>query len=378
MPDRTPNVGAHVSIAKENLQRLFDVLRKEGYTLVGPTLGEGAIVYDEIETVVDLPIGWTAAQEAGTYRLERRDDEVDSLKATCFGYAVGPHSWKKFLFPPTLKLVSVERRNGSFAVTPLAEPPPQYAFIGVRACELHAIRIQDRIFLEGLYQEPSYKARRQHAFILAVNCTAPGGTCFCTSMRTGPEVSTGFDLALTELDDIFVVKVGSEMGAFVMSGVDWRPAGAFELQTARQALTDAEKRMGRQMDTSDLPNLLYQNLEHPRWDQVAQRCLSCTNCTQVCPTCFCSDVLEVSDLHGQQAERVRVWDSCFNLSFSHVHGGNIRPHTRSRYRQWLTHKLAAWIDQFGTSGCVGCGRCITWCPVGIDITEEVNAIRTED
>jgi Fe-S oxidoreductase len=154
-------------------------------------------------------------------------------------------------------------------------------------------------------------------------------------------------------------------------------AGAFELQTARHALAEAEKHMGRRLDTSDLPNLLYEHLEDSCWDKVAARCLSCANCTQVCPTCFCSDVVEVSDLLGQKSERIRRWDSCFNLDFSHVHGGNIRPGTRSRYRQWLTHKLASWIDQFGVSGCVGCGRCITWCPVGIDLTAEVEAIRKE-
>ncbi len=271
----------------------------------------------------------------------------------------------------------MERRNGAFSVVANAEAGPQYAFIGVRACDLQAINIQDRIFLNGPYQDLHYKARRQAAFVLAVNCTEPGGTCFCASMGTGPRVSPGFDLALTELEEVFILEVGSELGRQVLGNVDWRPAGAFELQAARRALSEAEKRMGRQMDISDLPNLLYQNLDHPRWNQVGQRCLSCTNCTQVCPTCFCNDIVEVSDLQGRTSERVRVWDSCFSLDFSHVHGGNIRPTTRSRYRQWLTHKLASWIDQFGTSGCVGCGRCITWCPVGIDITAEVEAIRRE-
>ena len=371
MTDTAPMLGAYVSIPKEDLQGIFDALRGMGYTLVGPTLGEGAIIYDEIEGVDDLPIGWGDEQEAGTYRLRRRDD------GAYFGYVVGPHSWKKYLYPPVMTLFSVERRNGTFKLAAPSEETPRYAFIGVRACELQAIAVQDRVFLGGPYQEPHYKARRQGAFILAVNCTEPGGTCFCASMRTGPRVGPGFDLALTELEEVFLVEVGSEVGRQVLAGLDWRPAGAFELQAARQAMAEAEQRMGRRMETSDLPNLLYQNLEHPRWDEVAQRCLSCTNCTQVCPTCFCSDVVEVSDLTGQKTGRVRVWDSCFSLEFSHVHGGNIRPATRSRYRQWLTHKLASWIDQFGVSGCVGCGRCITWCPVGIDITEEVNAIRTE-
>ncbi len=371
MPDLTPNIGAYISMNKENLQLILDVLKASGYTLVGPTLGDAAIIYDEIESMQDLPVGWTDVQEAGSYRLERRQDNA------YFGYVVGPQSWKKYLFPPKHTLLTVQRQNGSFEAKCNDTEPPQYAFIGMRSCELKAIEIQDKVFLGGPYQDTDYKTRRQKAFVLAVNCTEPGGTCFCASMDAGPRVGPGFDLALTELDDLFVLEIGSEMGRQVIAQVPWRPTGAFELQSARQAMADAEKQMGRTMDTSDLPNLLYQNLEHNHWDELAQRCLSCANCTQVCPTCFCSDVQDVSDLTGQKFDRVRVWDSCFTLDFSHVHGGNIRPQTRSRYRQWMTHKLASWIDQFGTTGCVGCGRCITWCPVGIDITEEISAIRAE-
>jgi sulfhydrogenase subunit beta (sulfur reductase) len=133
--------------------------------------------------------------------------------------------------------------------------------------------------------------------------------------------------------------------------------------------------MGRQMDTNGLKELLQGNPTHKQWDDVAARCLTCANCTMVCPTCFCTTVEDHTDLTGQTAERVRRWDSCFTLDFSYIHGGSVRTETKSRYRQWMTHKLASWIDQFGTSGCVGCGRCITWCPVGIDITAEVAAIR---
>jgi len=371
MPETIPYIGAYLSIAKEDLQRVFDALRSSGYTLVGPTRDDAAIVIGPLEQVTDLPIGWTQEQDAGSYRLRHRDDQA------YFGYVVGPHSWKRYLFPPKLTLFSVERQDRSFSVMSDPDNAPAYAFVGVRACDLQAIAVQDRVFLGDSHQDPTYRARRRKAFILAVNCTEPSKTCFCASVHTGPRVSSGFDLALTELEDAFVVEVGSEMGRQIMVHVPWRPAGAFELQAARQALAEAERHMGRELETSDLPILLYRNLDHPRWDQVAQRCLSCGNCTLVCPTCFCSDVVDVSDLSGARAERVRVWDSCFSLDFSHVHGGNIRPTTRSRYRQWLTHKLASWIDQFGTLGCVGCGRCITWCPVGIDITAEIHAIRTE-
>jgi sulfhydrogenase subunit beta (sulfur reductase) len=147
------------------------------------------------------------------------------------------------------------------------------------------------------------------------------------------------------------------------------------LGRATQAVQRAERQIVRQLRTDDLPKMLYDNLDHRRWDEVAARCLSCANCTQVCPTCFCTTVEDTSNLKGTAAERTRVWDSCFVLDFSHVHGGNIRPSIRSRYRQWLTHKLGSWFDQFGILGCVGCGRCITWCPVGIDLTEEVKALR---
>ncbi len=360
--------GKQIVIAKSDLQQIFEALGAAGYTIIGPTIYQEAIVYEEINRVDDLPIGWTDEQGPGHYRLRPRDD------GRFFGYGVGPNSWKKFLYPSRLTLFGTGR-NGDGFVTDSEQVIPQYAFIGARACELAAIARQDRIFLEGAIQEPHYRARRERAFILAVNCTEPGATCFCQSMGVGPVNETGFDLALTELDDTFLIAVGSEVGADMLTGCAWWPAGAFELDKARRCLDESKKKMGRVMETADLPGLLYDNLEHPRWDETAERCLSCMNCTMVCPTCFCIDVQDVSDLTGEQTERVRLWDSCFNPDFSYVYGGNIRPTIRARYRQWLSHKLASWIDQFGDSGCVGCGRCITWCPVGIDLTEEIAVIR---
>jgi|Deesub1362B_J571_1020462.scaffolds.fasta_scaffold01336_2 ferredoxin len=371
MANTAPNIGSQICISKDYLQPIFEALRKRNYRLIGPTLGEGAIVLDEIQETWDLPMGWTDQQQPGTYRLAQREDR------SLFGYVVGPHSWKRYLYPPVQELLEVERRKDGISAQPIPQDVTRYAFIGVRPCDLSAIAIQDRVFMGGPHQDPHYRARRREVFILAVNCTRPGGTCFCVSLHTGPKAAAGFDLSLTELEDVLLVEIGSEMGKEAISAVSWRPAGAFELQAARQLLAEAENHMGRKLDTHHLPDLLYQNLEHRRWDLLDKRCLSCGNCTQVCPTCFCSDMVEISDLRGQKAKRVRLWDSCFSLHFSHVHGGNIRPSIRSRYRQWLTHKLAFWFDQFGQIGCVGCGRCITWCPVGIDLTEETRAIQME-
>jgi ferredoxin len=365
-------------IAPQGLDQLIATLRSLGFRVLGPSVRDGAIVYDDIQGAAELPAGWADEQDGGSYRLVRRDDDAR------FGYAVGPHSWKRFLFRPELRLWQARRsESGELVVEeePAADQP--MAFIGVRSCELHAIEIQDRVFMGGRHADRDYATQREGAFLVAVNCITPGGTCFCTSMGTGPTVDTGagYDIALTELlvgEHRFVAEAGTERGASVLAGLTGRPATRADLDAAGAATDAAAAQMGRTMDVSDIRDLLARNLEHPRWDDVAARCLSCGNCTQVCPTCFCSSVEDGSDLTGDTATRTRVWDTCFSVDYSHIHGGSIRPSSRARYRQWMTHKLATWIDQFGTSGCVGCGRCITWCPVGIDITEEVSAIRATE
>ena len=357
----------------EALRGLIPSLERRGYQVVGPTVRDGAIVYDTLRKLDDLPVGWTDEQEAGRYRLKRRDDQA------LFGYVVGPQSWKKFLYPSEVRLFEVQRDEGNFRTLSDTRPPPRYAFLGVRACELAAMRVQDRVLIEDRFTDPIYQSRRQGAFVVAVNCTQAAATCFCASMQTGPRARQGFDLALTEIINkdchLFVVEVGSRAGEEVLQEIDPREAPPALCQEADEAVNRAATSQVRRMDTTGIRELLYENFEHPRWDNVAERCLTCANCTMVCPTCFCTTVEDVSDVTGDHAERWRRWDSCFTLSFSYIHGGSVRTSAKSRYRQWMTHKLASWIDQFGSSGCVGCGRCITWCPVGIDITEEVRAIR---
>jgi sulfhydrogenase subunit beta (sulfur reductase) len=356
------------------MQEIIGGLAARGYQVLGPTIRDGAIVYDEIATVDDLPAGWTDRQDAGRYRLERRED------GALFGFAVGPQSWKRFLRPPVETLWKVQKDDdGGLKVIVGDKPSRKLAFIGVRACEVHAIAIQDRVFTEGPYPDVNYAVRRRDVFVVAVNCGQAGGTCFCVSMQTGPKTERGFDLALTELLDDhghdFLVETGSDAGADLLNMVPHRPASEAQLAAAEAVVRRTAGQMGRTLESEGIKALLQANPDHPRWDEVAERCLTCGNCTMVCPTCFCTTVEDHSDLRGVSAERVRKWDSCFTMDFSYIHGGSVRRTARSRYRQWMTHKLADWIDQFGTSGCVGCGRCITWCPVGIDITAEAAAIR---
>jgi sulfhydrogenase subunit beta (sulfur reductase) len=356
-------------IAKGELQNLIVFLRRDGYTVVGPKVQDNAICYTEIVGMDDLPRGIRDTQEPGKYRVEQTGHE------NFFEFNVGPHSWKQFLFPSRATIATGTREADRWTFSTPENPQPKFAFLGVRACELAAIAIQDRVFLQGSYVDPLYKARRESIVIIAVNCTVSASTCFCTSMQTGPKCYSGFDVALTEIDDGFVVETATELGRSLVMRLKTDEATERDVKEALVLEKRAVDQISKRLDTFDIRNMLLGNLEHPRWDDVATRCLSCTNCTMVCPTCFCSTVSEVVDLSGDNVQRQREWDSCFNLDFSYTANGVVRNDRRSRYRQWLTHKLASWHDQFDSSGCVGCGRCITWCPVGIDITEEVAAIR---
>ena len=373
---RTEEVAARV-LGPDGLDSLVHALLDAGYRVLGPTVRDGAIVLDEISSAQELPHGWTAAQEAATYRLERRPDEA------VFGWAVGPHSWKQHFLPSRVRVWRAAAPANGDAPAIEEDPPPErpLALLGARSCDLHAIAIQDRVLLDGRYVEHDYARRRAGAFVVAVNCGVPGGTCFCTSMGTGPRADGGFDLALTEVLEgghRFVVEAGSERGAALLDELPTRPATEDDLAASHAVTDDASRRMGRTLEAAGLPALLAANREHPRFDDVAERCLTCGNCTAVCPTCFCTSVEDVNDLADGSAERWRVWDTCFSIDYSYIHGGSVRRSPRARYRQWLTHKFGTWFEQYGTSGCVGCGRCITWCPVGIDVTEELTAIRVTD
>lgn len=360
-------------IQRGDFQQLFSVLTGLGYKIIGPTIEDEAIVYSHIRSADDLPIGWTDRQEAGRYRLQQSNDHA------LFGYVVGPNSWKKFLFPAREKLWQGKKTKNGFRIEKQTPRYEAFAFLGVRSCELQAIAIQDKVFIGGPLVDSGYQLRRENVLLIAVNCTQPGGTCFCVSMNTGPKAVQGFDLALTEVinerEHYFIAHTGTPKGDEILSKISHQPWEEGQKKKEEQLIAQAKTRIGRTMDNTGIKELLYQNAEHPQWAKVADRCLSCANCTMVCPTCFCSNVEDVADLAGEHVDRWRSWDSCFTLEFSYIHGGHVRRSTKGRYRQWMTHKLASWYDQFGTSGCVGCGRCITWCPVGIDITEEVKTIR---
>lgn len=360
-------------LSRNDLSALFDALAARGLEVIGPTVSEGAIVLAPLDGPDALPAGWTDVQAPGAYRLHPRDD------GALFGHTTPVGGWKRFLHPPTVRLFQAATTADGFTITEGAPPPPRQAFLGVRACDLTAIARLDAVFQGNPFTDPIYAGRRAGAFLIAVTCAQAGPMCFCASMDSGPDLRAPYDVALTEIlesDHRFLLEAGSAEGAALLADLPLTPATDRDTAARDRQITQAAEQT-RAMPPGTAERL-GRMLDHAHWNAVAARCLSCGNCTMSCPTCFCATVEDSSSLDGATAERHRVWDSCFSLDFSYIHGGSVRESGASRYRQWMTHKLSSWHDQFGTSGCVGCGRCITWCPVGIDITEEAAAFAAVD
>lgn len=363
------------ALSTDTFDLLFTLLANLNYTVVGPTLDNGTISYAEIERASDLPIGWTDVQEAGTYRVQRRDDDA------YFGYQMGPQTLRRFLSPPQQTLLTIEHDETGLSFHPEPSSDRKYAFVGVRACDLAALEIQDKVLAGPMFTDRRYVEARTRSLTIGVNCSEAGATCFCASMGTGPRCTSGFDLVVTEVmapgRHEFMIDAGTDLGREVLDDLNGRAMTVADDAEVDGIIEGATRAMGRSMPADETHDLLTRNLNHAMWDSIGERCLSCANCTLVCPTCFCSTTQDTTDLMGT-AVRQQRWDSCFSLDFTNLHGHPVRQSPASRYRQWMTHKLAYWYDQFGSSGCIGCGRCITWCPVGIDITQEIAQLRKDE
>jgi ferredoxin len=373
--DREFRVGSVVVLSVDDLQAVITTLSELGYEVKGPVVRTDAIMPGSLSAIEDLPRGVHDEQGPGSYRLVRGDDD------RLFDWAVGPSGWKPEFFPPREEVWRARVGDGTVQMVEIRDAGRPLAVVGARPCEVAALHVLDRVLIDGAHRDSRYADRREKAFLAVAECARPAATCFCQSTSTGPNIEAGFDLALTELDDDeghrFLARIGSSRGLAVLDGVALTRATASDVAAREDLLETARRAMVRHLDADGLAGLLARNLEHPRWSEVAERCLSCGNCTAVCPTCFCSDVRDVTDLDCNVL-RQRTWSSCFSVDHSYLHGGPVRPTTQSRYRQWMTHKLSSWWDQFDTTGCVGCGRCIAWCPVGIDITDEASAIARAD
>ena len=350
----------------DQLQQLLDALLSKGYSCVGPQVRDNAIIYDELHSVEQLPRGVNDKQAPGSYSL------TNNASPKLFDWANGPQAIKPLLFAPQEKLWECGQSvDGHISFTTIEPDLKPIAIIGARACDIAAMKIQDQHFLQQEFVDPYYKARRDNLLIIAVNCSHPADTCFCHSTGDGPFVEDGSDIALTELEQGFLIDAQTSRGEKIIRELSLQECTEAQIEEFHLIESNASKQK-RQLPTFDMQSRLFNELNNEAWHAIATKCLSCGNCTSVCPTCFCHSENEVPELDGKISSHYREWDSCFGQGHSYIHGITIRSETSQRYRQWLTHKFASWHEQYGRSGCVGCGRCITWCPVGIDVIESLS------
>ncbi len=365
-------------LAAGELDTLFAALAARGYETLAPGVRDGVIRLVPASGAAELPAGMHDRQAPGSYALE------DGGDGELFGYAVGPDSLKGQLLPPHQSVLRATPDEGGLRIEPAPTEAARVAVVGARPCEVAATTVLERVLIGGAYPDPGAAARRKALFVVALECRRPATTCRCTSFGTGPGLEHGADLVMIELDPPpkrggdpgahrFLVRAQSPAGAEVLAALPTSEATRRDADRRRDALGAATRAIAASSNPEVVARGLLGHIEAPGWEEIASRCLSCGNCTMVCPTCFCTEVRDRSDLSGT-LERERRWSSCFEVGHSLLTSGPVRRSVAARYRQWATHKLATWQTQFGTTGCVGCGRCVTWCPVGIDLGAEAAAL----
>jgi ferredoxin len=356
-------------LQRERMQALIDVLAAAGYAVYGPRVRGGVVALDPLADASDMPWGIVDHPEPGRYVLEHTG------AARCFGWNLAAQGLKPFVFAPREVVWRVERSaDGRLRFESAPASSQRIAVIGARACDLAGLALLDRHFLGAASGAGTYAARRSALFIVGVDCARSASTCFCASTGDGPALEHGYDIGLSEVEDGFLVWAGSDAGAELVARLPLETAAPEQLEAAAGACSGAAAAQTRGLPSRHLARALSRVLDHEEWEAVARRCLACGSCTAECPTCFCHALSTEPEVDHGWAAQVREWDSCFAAGHSLLHGRPLRGDRLTRYRQWLTHKLGTWHEQYGRSGCVGCGRCIVWCPAGIDLTAEVEAL----
>ena len=353
-------------LTHQHFQQLIDALLADAWTCIGPVVRNDVIEFHEFTHVDELPRGVEDRQSPGHYEL------IQAEHNRYFSWASTSQTVKPLTFAPYEPLWRCSRSDtGELVFETHQHEPPAIAVLGIHACDLAALKLQRQHFVDKAPPDDAFKARDDRLFIIAVECSHAADTCFCASTGDGPNVRDGYDIVLHELDDGFLVRSGSKRGDAILDNCTLQDIRDLQMAQAAKQTETVIQRQQRSLPAGDVPQRLMHNLQHSHWHDIAQRCLACGNCTAVCPTCFCHQQHDDYDITAGTSTHSREWSSCFTHDHGYLAGFNLRSQIDHRYRQWLTHKFASWHDQYGRSGCTGCGRCITWCPVGIDVTREL-------
>jgi ferredoxin len=293
--------------------------------------------------------------------------EIESPSQVLLEYRNAKESPKSVLFPQREALFRYRAEKGTAELDVPSNAEKGQVLFGIRPCDARGLLLLDKVFGSGCC-DPYYMDKRRNTIVVSLGCAEPNPSCFCLSMGGGPCSSEGSDLLLLDLDDRYIAEAVNEKGAALLEDQAFEKSDEKSLSLAKKTKKHAEASMKPVVRKEDLEEELERLFNDPVWKDVAESCLSCGICTYLCPTCHCFDICD--EASGQVGERIRVWDSCqFPLFTEQASGFNPRPTNRERFRQRIMHKLSYLPKSQSMTGCVGCGRCVTECPVNLDIRE---------
>lgn len=248
---------------------------------------------------------------------------------------------------------------------------PGTVIFGARPCDARGFVIYDRVFIDTDTPDPYYKKRRENTLVVTLSCTAPFPGCFCVGVGGSPAGKEGTDAMLTEIAGGYIVEPVTEKGKAILN----KPMvedGSTRLKDAQQAQQKAHEAVKNPF-AGGMPNISPELFDaDPFWEQALSKCVSCGACTYLCPTCYCFNITD-EQVYGK-GERIRSWDACMFFHFTlEASTHNPRPTKFQRFKNRVGHKFVYYPEKYeGAIACCGCGRCIRYCPVSVDISEIVN------
>jgi ferredoxin len=291
-----------------------------------------------------------------------------------FAYLNSKNAPKNIFFPHTETMMKYTRTPQGMVFSSEVNEAGQSVLFGVRPCDAHSFVVLDKLFDQEKYKDQYYIAKRQNTTVITLACVKPPyATCFCTSVDGEPVSSEGADILLTDIGDEYLVELVTEKGAKLAGYFGDTKADAPAEAKKAELAAKAKEAIKSKVPAHEVKPILDKNFDHPFWDTIHAKCLACGTCTYLCPTCHCFDISD--EVVGSDGIRLRSWDSCmFPLFTKETSGHNPRPSQKERWRQRTMHKFKYYIDMFNTIGCVGCGRCVMYCPVNLDIRKVVEDI----